>query len=159
MLTLPDAILPVLHPFATLFRSPTWLKAQILLAGAILAPGQRTGAAARRKDRRFSAPGSLRSPEEDLTWNWWGGRNARGAPAYLVHGGKGGGVQYLVVLLDQAPRSVSSRGSHNPGISLRFQSRRSDLPGRRIPACPEIRAAPLPGEPLPPATPAPAPVP
>ena len=29
MLTLPDGILPVLHPFATLFRSPTWLKAQI----------------------------------------------------------------------------------------------------------------------------------
>ena len=48
MLTLPDAILPVLHPFATLFRSPTWLKAQILLAGAILVPGQRTVAAARR---------------------------------------------------------------------------------------------------------------
>ena len=48
MFTLPDAILPVLHPFATLFRTPTWLKAQILLAGAILAPGQRTVAAARR---------------------------------------------------------------------------------------------------------------
>ena len=48
MLTLPDAILPVLHPFAMLFRSPTWLKAQILLAGAILAPGQRTVAAALR---------------------------------------------------------------------------------------------------------------
>ena len=48
MLTLPDAILPVLHPFATLFRNPTWLKAQILLAGAIPAPGQRTVAAARR---------------------------------------------------------------------------------------------------------------
>ena len=48
MLTLPDAILPVLHPFATLFRSPAWLKAQILLAGAILAPGQRTVAAALR---------------------------------------------------------------------------------------------------------------
>ena len=42
MLTLPDAIVPVLHPFATLFRNPTWLKAQILLVGAILAPGQRT---------------------------------------------------------------------------------------------------------------------
>ena len=28
MLTLPDAILPVLHPFATLFRNPTWLKAK-----------------------------------------------------------------------------------------------------------------------------------
>ena len=48
MLTLPDAILPVLHPFATLFRSPTWRKAQILLVGAILAPGQRTVAAALR---------------------------------------------------------------------------------------------------------------
>ena len=48
MLTLPDAILPVLHPFATLFRNPTWLKAQILLVGTILAPGQRTVAAALR---------------------------------------------------------------------------------------------------------------
>ena len=48
MLTLTDAILPVLHPFATLFRNPTWRKAQILLVGAILAPGQRTVAAARR---------------------------------------------------------------------------------------------------------------
>ena len=48
MLTLPDAILPVLRPFATLFRNPTWLKAQILLVGAILAPGQRTAAAALR---------------------------------------------------------------------------------------------------------------
>ena len=38
MLTLPNAIVPVLHPFATLFRNPTWLKAQILLVGAILAP-------------------------------------------------------------------------------------------------------------------------
>ena len=37
---LPDVILLELHPFATLFRSPSWLKAQILLVGAILAPGQ-----------------------------------------------------------------------------------------------------------------------
>ena len=48
MLTLPKAILPVLNPFATLFRTPAWRKAQILLAGAILAPGQRTVAAALR---------------------------------------------------------------------------------------------------------------
>ncbi len=48
MLTLPNAIVPVLHPFATLFRNPTWLKAQILLVGAILAPGQRTVASALR---------------------------------------------------------------------------------------------------------------
>ena len=48
MLTLPEAILPVLIPFATLFRSPTWRKAQVLLVGAILATGQRTVASALR---------------------------------------------------------------------------------------------------------------
>ena len=41
MLTLPDAIVAVLLPFATLFSRPTWRKAQVLLVGAILAPGQR----------------------------------------------------------------------------------------------------------------------
>ena len=48
MLTLPDAILPILIPFATLFRSPTWRKAQVLLVGAVLAPGRRTVASALR---------------------------------------------------------------------------------------------------------------
>ena len=49
-----QAILPLLNPFATLFRIPTpgrgrgqaWRKAQILLVGAVLAPGQRTVASA-----------------------------------------------------------------------------------------------------------------
>ena len=48
MLTLPDAIVAVLLPFATLFTSPTWHKAQLLLVGAVLTPGQRTVAAALR---------------------------------------------------------------------------------------------------------------
>ena len=48
MLTLPDAILPILIPFATLFRSPTWRKAQVLLVGAVLAPGRRTVASVLR---------------------------------------------------------------------------------------------------------------
>ena len=48
MLTRPDAIVAVLAPFATLFSNPTWRKAQVLLVGAILAPGQRTVAAALR---------------------------------------------------------------------------------------------------------------
>ena len=48
MLTLPDAIVAVLVPFATLFTNPTWQKAQLLLVGAILTPGQRTVAAALR---------------------------------------------------------------------------------------------------------------
>ena len=48
MLTLPGAIVPILLPFATLFRSPTWVKAQILLIAAILSPGRRTVASALR---------------------------------------------------------------------------------------------------------------
>ena len=56
MLTLPDAIVSILVPFATLFTKPTpgrgrgqaWRKAQVLLVGAILTPGQRTVAAALR---------------------------------------------------------------------------------------------------------------
>ena len=45
MLTLPDATVAVLLPFATLLQNPTWLKVQVLLAGTILAPGQHTVAA------------------------------------------------------------------------------------------------------------------
>ena len=42
MLTRPDAIVTVLMPCATLFSKRTWRKAQLLLAGAVLATGQRT---------------------------------------------------------------------------------------------------------------------
>ena len=48
MLTLPDAIVAVRVPCATLFSNPTWRKAQVLLVGAILVPVQRTVAAALR---------------------------------------------------------------------------------------------------------------
>ena len=46
MLTLREAIVSILLPFATLFRSPPWLKVQVLLIGAVLSPGQRTVASA-----------------------------------------------------------------------------------------------------------------
>ena len=42
MFTLPDAIVDVLVPLATLFSNPTWRKARVLLVGTILTPGQRT---------------------------------------------------------------------------------------------------------------------
>ena len=42
MPSLPDAIVPLLSPFASLFDARTWRKAQILLTGMILAPGRRT---------------------------------------------------------------------------------------------------------------------
>ena len=48
MHTLPDAIVAALVPFAKLFQYRTWLKAQVLLVGTILTPGQRIVAAALR---------------------------------------------------------------------------------------------------------------
>ena len=48
MLTLSDAIVAVLVPFAPIFQVRTWRKAQVLLVGTILTPGRRTVAAALR---------------------------------------------------------------------------------------------------------------
>ena len=45
---LPEAIIPVLAPFAPLFSDRVWLHAQLLLLGAILAPAARTVTAALR---------------------------------------------------------------------------------------------------------------
>ena len=42
MSSLPDAIVALLSPFASLFDARTWCKAQRLLLGAVLAPGRRT---------------------------------------------------------------------------------------------------------------------
>jgi hypothetical protein len=48
MRTLPTAMLQVLAPFVPLFSERVWRHAQVLLAGAILAPGKRTVTAALR---------------------------------------------------------------------------------------------------------------
>ncbi len=48
MRTLPTEMIRVLAPFAPLFSRSVWQHAQVLLAGAILAPGKRTVAAALR---------------------------------------------------------------------------------------------------------------
>jgi hypothetical protein len=48
MLILPKPIMTLLIPFKPLFRQPTWVKAQILFIGAILATGKRTVTAALR---------------------------------------------------------------------------------------------------------------
>ena len=45
---LPDALQKALMPFACLFTRPTWQKAQVLLAGAVLTPRKRTVTAALR---------------------------------------------------------------------------------------------------------------
>ncbi len=56
---LPEAIILVLAPFARLFSHRVWLHAQVLLLGAMLAPGARTVTAALRvmglaAERRFT---------------------------------------------------------------------------------------------------------
>jgi hypothetical protein len=48
MLTLPSELTSLIVGFAPLFSKPVWKHAQVLLAGAILAPGQRTVTAALR---------------------------------------------------------------------------------------------------------------
>lgn len=48
MPTLPSAILSLLAPFAPHFSRRVWSHALVLVAGTILAPGQRTVAAALR---------------------------------------------------------------------------------------------------------------
>jgi len=42
MLTAPAELLPLMEVFAPLFSKPVWAHAQVLLVGAILAPGKRT---------------------------------------------------------------------------------------------------------------------
>src|SRR3954462_11417632 len=58
MRILPDVMIQVLTPFAPLFSERVWQHAQVLLAGAILAPGKRTVSSALRamgldKESRF----------------------------------------------------------------------------------------------------------
>ena len=58
MRTLPTGMIRVLDPFAPLFSERVWQHVQLLLAGAILAPGKRTVASALRavgldKEKRF----------------------------------------------------------------------------------------------------------
>ena len=55
----PASIIVPLQPFAALFAARTWRKAQVLLVGAILAPGQRTVSSAlqvlgRQEQRDFA---------------------------------------------------------------------------------------------------------
>ena len=58
MRTLPAEMIRVLTPFAPLFSKSVWQHVQVLVAGAILAPGKRTVASALRamgldNERRF----------------------------------------------------------------------------------------------------------
>ena len=48
MRTLPTRMLHLLNPFVPLFSGRVWPHVQLLLAGAILAPGKRTVSAALR---------------------------------------------------------------------------------------------------------------
>lgn len=48
MTNLPEAMIAILAAFAPLFSNRVWIHAQVLMVGAILAPGKRTVTAALR---------------------------------------------------------------------------------------------------------------
>jgi hypothetical protein len=56
---LPDSIVAVLLPFASLFTAPTWGHVQVLLAGTLLAQGPRTVTAALRAMGLAGEPAAL----------------------------------------------------------------------------------------------------
>ena len=60
MLTLPDAIVSLLNPFAPMFQARTWTKAQVLLVGAVLATRKRTVTSALRAMGLSDEPGFAR---------------------------------------------------------------------------------------------------
>ncbi len=57
MLILPTSIMALLEPFRPVFHLSTWNKVQILLVGAILAPGKRTVTSALRAVGLAKEPG------------------------------------------------------------------------------------------------------
>ncbi len=60
MLTLPDAIVSLLSPFAPMFQARTWSKVQVLLVGAVLATRKRTVTSALRAMGLSDEPGFAR---------------------------------------------------------------------------------------------------
>ena len=56
MLTLPPTFLSVIAVFAPVFSKPVWQHVNVLIAGAILAPGRRTVTAALRVMRHSAEP-------------------------------------------------------------------------------------------------------
>ena len=125
MLTLPDAMVSLLLPCATLFTNPTWRKAQVLLVGAILTPGQRTVAAARRVMGRSDPQDYARYHEVLNRAVWSPGEAAR--------------ILLLLLLLQHldhsdGPLICGIRAfyqSRNPGTASRSSDQRSGhLPGR-----------------------------
>ena len=120
MLTLPDAIVSILIPFATLFTNPTWRKAQVLLVGAILAPGQRTVAAALRVMGRSDA-GDYARYHEVLNRAVWSPREAARILLLLLlqHLDRGDGP--LVFGIDETlerrrGRRISARGVYRDAV-------------------------------------------
>ena len=124
MLTLPNAIVSILIPFATLFTNPTWRKAQVLLVGAILTPGQRTVAAALRVMGRSDHRDYARY-HEVLNRAVWSPRAAAGILLVLLLQHLDGGDGPLVFGI----RAFYQSG--NPGTASRRQDQRSGHLPRR----------------------------
>ena len=120
MPTLPDVIVAILAPFATLFSNPTWQKAQVLLVGPILAPRQRTAAAALRVMGRSDQRDYARY-HEVLNRAVWSSREAAHILLMLLlrHLDQGDGP--LIFGIDETlerrrGRSISARGIYRDAV-------------------------------------------
>ena len=120
MPTLPDAIVAILAPFATVFTNPTWQKAQLLLVGAILTTGQRTVAAALRVMGRCDQRDYARY-HEVLNRAVWSPREAARILLMLLlrHLDQGDGP--LIFGIDETlerrrGRSISARGIYRDAV-------------------------------------------
>src|SRR5688572_28341408 len=91
MLTLPPDMIAVLMPFAPLFSRPVFLRVQLLLVGAILAPGKRTVTAALRVMGLAQEP-RFQNYHRVLNRACWSSRKAAGillrllVRAFVPHG-------------------------------------------------------------------------
>lgn len=69
MLSLPNELMSVILPFMPLFSNPVWEHIQVLLAGALLAPGKRTVTSALRV-MGLSQKKNIQECFKDLYWHW-----------------------------------------------------------------------------------------
>ncbi len=92
MLTLPDATVPLLNPFAPVFQAKTWAKVQVVLVGAVLATRKRTVTSALRAMGLSNDPGFARYHHVLDRAVWSPLQLSRVPPSLLVeHLGQGDG--------------------------------------------------------------------
>jgi hypothetical protein len=120
MLTLPEPIMTLLSPFRPLFQSLTWVKAQILVIGAILCTGKRTVTAALRV-MGLSDESDFAKYHQVLSRASWSPYRAAGLLLALLMHYLDDGLEPLVFGLDETIErrwgaKISARGIYRDAV-------------------------------------------